>query len=398
MRAAWLIALAIVALAPRPAAADRAKAEAYFRAGAQAFDAQRFGAAAEDFEAAYHELALPQIAFSAAQAHRRQYYVDGKVEHVQRAIALYRIYLDAVKAGGRVADAADGLAEMKRELEHLPQGAAAPPAPPATRLAISVVVAGQVHASAELEAPASAAVPGAAATLDGKPAELFVPLDVSPGSHVIRVTAPGYQPVTLQRVAVAGASDVVEAPLVPEPAHVAVQVEDGARIAFDGRLAGDAPLAPQELAAGTHVVAITRRGRIPVVRDLTLARGETRVLDVHLAPTAKRRALPYLVGTAGGLAIASGIAAGFAVSADHALAAIEHERETQGITSAQLDQYNHDASRRDVLRDLAWAAGGAAVATGAVAALLYELDVPPQRTIVPAVGPHGVGVTFGGSF
>jgi hypothetical protein len=92
---------------------DRAAAERYFRAGAKAFAAQNFGAAATDFDEAYKALPLPEIAFSAAQAYRRLYRIDPKPEYVKRAVELYRVYLDKVKTGGRVADAADNLADME---------------------------------------------------------------------------------------------------------------------------------------------------------------------------------------------------------------------------------------------------------------------------------------------
>ena len=102
----------IIALVAATAHADRDKAEKYFSAGAAAYKQQSFAAAAEQFELAYKELALPEIAFSAAQAYRRQYFVDPKPEYVKRAVELYRIYLDQVKSGGRVGDASDGVAEM----------------------------------------------------------------------------------------------------------------------------------------------------------------------------------------------------------------------------------------------------------------------------------------------
>ena len=59
---AWLVLLALAGLAPS-AYADKAKAEQYFHAGAEAFKKQSFEAASEQFELAYKELALPEIAF-----------------------------------------------------------------------------------------------------------------------------------------------------------------------------------------------------------------------------------------------------------------------------------------------------------------------------------------------
>jgi tetratricopeptide (TPR) repeat protein len=113
-----LAIVAVLALAST-AAAERKVAERYFRAGAKAYAAQNFVAAAANFDEAYKSEAMPEIAFSAAQAYRRLYRIEPKAQHVVRAIELYRDYLAKVKTGGRVGDAADNLAEMERELDKL---------------------------------------------------------------------------------------------------------------------------------------------------------------------------------------------------------------------------------------------------------------------------------------
>jgi tetratricopeptide (TPR) repeat protein len=114
----WLITILLVA---GVAHADdkRAEAERYFKAGAKAYAAQSFAAAAADFDEAYKALPMPEIAFSAAQAYRRLYRVDPKPEYVRRAVELYRVYLEKVKTGGRVGDAADSLGELEREMDRL---------------------------------------------------------------------------------------------------------------------------------------------------------------------------------------------------------------------------------------------------------------------------------------
>ena len=118
MRMIIRIALVLV-IATGAALADEVKAKQFFAAGAKAYAAQDFKNAAVYFEDAYAALPMPEIAFSAAQAHRRQYRVDDDPDHVHRAIELYRAYLAKVKTGGRVGDAADNLAEMERERERL---------------------------------------------------------------------------------------------------------------------------------------------------------------------------------------------------------------------------------------------------------------------------------------
>ena len=77
------IAIALVLGSVGLAAADnRVDAERYFRNGEKAYRAQNFEGAAANFEEAYKALAIPEIAFSAAQAYRRQYRVDGKAANV----------------------------------------------------------------------------------------------------------------------------------------------------------------------------------------------------------------------------------------------------------------------------------------------------------------------------
>ena len=403
MRALVVVALVVAAA---PAHADKAKAEMYFRAGAEAFKQQRYDAAADSFELAFKEDPLPEIAFSAAQSYRRQYFIDQKPERVQRAVELYRVYLDKVKSGGRVGDAADALAEMKRELDRLSaQGAKFTAiAHGGTRLAVSVTVAGEAHqAMTELSALPATDSTDAKATLDGKPVELYVPTDVSPGEHAIAVTAPGYFPAAVKRVAIEGTTDVVEFELQPQPAVLAIRAEDGADVAIDGKPVGTTPLAAQQLPAGRHLVAITRRGREGELREVQLARAEHETLDVSLAKTGRRRAVPWLAGGAGVLALASTATALAALSADGDLSKLQDERLETGLTAAQYGDLQHDISRRDGYRDAAWVLGGAAIATGAVAAMIYWFDTPrpterAPHVVVPIVIQGGTGAALIGRF
>ena len=385
------LVLALVCIAA-PARADRAKAEQYFQAGAEAFKQQNFAAAAENFEHAYKELALPQIAFSAAQAYRRQFFIDRKPQYVQRAVELYEIYLAAVKTGGRVADAADGLAEMKRELEALDTRQKHEEVHEVkTRIAISIAATGEQRPElGEIAAVSATDSVKATATLDGKPIDLYAPTDVTPGEHTVVVDAAGYFPVTIQRRAVEGASDVWVAELKPRPAQLSVVTEDGATVAIDGKLAGSVPLATQPVPAGKHVITVTRRGREAEQRDVVLSRGESKKLEVALVRTTKRRSVPWLIGGAGALALGAVVFTPLAISEDHDMSSLESKRMRVGLSTSELQQYRDDASRRDTFRDLAFGLGGAAIAVGATAAALYYFDVP--------VAPTGTGVAVVGTF
>ena len=394
-----LVVLLLVILTGRIAHADKAKAQQYFRAGAEAYKKQSFAAAADNFELAYKELALPEIAFSAAQAYRREYYIAPKPELVKRAVELYRAYLDAVKTGGRVGDAADALAEMQRELDRLTANGAKIEIVQrtTTRIAISAVIRGEKQADlTELSAPPSATLSAATATLDGKPVDLFTPLEVAPGDHTVEIAAPGYIGQKLTRHVVEGSTELVEATLEPKPAKLAIRTDEGAHIAIDGKPAD----ATTQLAAGHHVVVVTARGRQPVLRELDLARGQDSTVDVDLARTAKRRAVPWVLGGAGVLAAGTVAATLVARSHDDEMQKLEAKRETVGITADELDRYHHEVSKRDAWRDGAYVLGGAAVAAGVVAAALYWFDTPhvDERMVVPTASATGAGVSLVGRF
>jgi hypothetical protein len=193
---------------------------------------------------------------------------------------------------------------------------------------------------------------------------------------------------------------VVEATLRPQPARVTIHTSNGAQVAIDGRPVGDTPLPPQELPAGKHVVTITARGREPLVRELEVARGDTRTLDAHLRMTGRRRAVPFLLYASAGLVVGTGVAITFAEIANSRMESLERERLTTGLTLSQYNSYRGDVQQRDDARDVAWAVGGAAVATAAVAAALYWFDVPrpTERTLVVPTAAGAPGVTVLGRF
>jgi hypothetical protein len=123
---------------------------------------------------------------------------------------------------------------------------------------------------------------------------------------------------------------------------------------------------------------------------------------VPLRSTGKRHAVPWLLGGAGALAIASTATAVVALSADSDMSKLQDERLKTGITAAQYQTLEHDISRRDDYRDAAWTLGGAAVATAAVAAMVFWFDTPQPHEravqIVPALTPGGGGAALLGRF
>jgi len=397
-RAAVVVVLAVVAAAPAAradvSAEHRAAAERYFHAGEQAYKAQDFQAAAEDFDHAFDELPLPEIAFSAAQAYRRQFRVDPKVEYVKRAVELYRVYLDNVKTGGRVADAADALGDMQRELDKLIRAGAKVSAALAaehTQLGISVVVAGSLGAMHEVEEGGAHAALAITVTLDGQRVQPYMPLNVAPGPHKIHVEAAGYQAVDRDERIVQGTSSMIEIQLVAKPARVIVRTEAAATVDIDGRPAGSAPIAPVSLPAGKHVLTILHRGRIPVARELALGNGQELVVDEPLAATRQRRAVPYVVGAGAVLGVlALGAAAGD-LYYQHQAISLRDTIARGNASESDRDDYDHARTRSGELGTATeWLAGGALAAL-AIGAGLYWFDtaLPDSVRVAPVVAPGG---------
>jgi hypothetical protein len=380
-------------------AGDRGAAEKYFRAGEQAFQAQNFEAAAKDFEAAYVELPIPEIAFSAAQAYRRQYRIDPKPIYVQRGLALFQAYVKAVKTGGRVADAADAINDLERELDRLIRaGAKVSPEVAAehTQLGISVLLDRASTGVHEVDDPVRRAHAKIAVMLDGKAVEPFAPINVVPGPHAIHVEVAGYKPVDRNESIIQGTSSMIEIPLEPLPAQVTVSTEPAAHISIDGRSAGVAPVAPIALAAGHHLVTITRRGRIAVEREVSLANGQRLDLHAPLVPTAQRRAVRWVGLSAATLAAIAVGTGGLALYYDREAVGLRGHLQTGNASAADLADYATDRTRRDDLRGPALLFATGAVVAGLVTAGLYYFDTPIAEgvTITPVVGGGVISARF----
>ena len=375
---------------------DRAAAERYFRAGAKAFAAQNFGAAATDFDEAYKQLPLPEIAFSAAQAYRRLYRIDPKPEYVKRAVDLYRTYLDKVKTGGRVADAADNLADMQHELDKLTHEGAkfATNDVAHTRLGVSVTTGGDASAMTEIGDATGTQTRGLHATIDGQPVEPFALVDVDAKEHTLAATADGYLPAEKKVMAVSGQSQLIELELKPKPAIVDVHTDDGADITVDGR-AGSPRL---ELAAGKHVLEVTARGREPFAREITVTRGQQLAVDAPLEKTARRKAVPYVLGGAGVLALLTGVAALSAESHDGDASKLRDQIRAGNAPPSTADKYDAAVKARDNDVTATWVLGGAAVAAATTGVLLYWLDKPAAEHLTIAPTTSGGAVTFSGRF
>lgn len=389
-----LLAAALAAATAAPAAADdRADAERYFRTGERLLAAGELAAAATAFDDAYEILPLPEIAFSAAQSYRLAYVKDRDPAQLRRAIELYRIYLGAVKRGGRVKDATGALAELEPQLARAAASgptivAAAPPR--ATGLMITSEVS-----------------PATGTIADQPPVTGELPLvhEVRAGRHTITVVAPGYRDKTITAIAVEGELVPVEVDLEPLPASLTVTAARGARVRVDGRTVGDAPLPAIAVPAGRHVVTVSQRGRRPLAREVTVGRGEAVTVAARLRPTAQRRASRWVLIGSGAVLAGAGLAGLGALAADRDAAAIDARRRTVGISEDELARYQDRVGDRDDRRTAMWALGGVAVAAGVTGGLMYLLDHDEAEapatigpTLVPAVGQDGFGLVARGRF
>lgn len=391
--------LVLVCLLCGLAIADEKAAKQYFEAGAKAYAAQNFAAAAANFDEAYKELPMPEIAFSAAQAYRRLYRVDADPKHVRRAVELYQAYLAKVKIGGRVGDASDNLGEMQRELDKL--GGAGrikvEPAAERTRIGVNVAKADQTAPDAsalrEIGEGTGGALLGVTTKLDGTQVEPFALLDVPPGDHVISVSADGYFPIEKTQRAVQGATALVEVTLVPKPARVKIATESGAKISVDGRPSGSTML---ELATGKHVITVLRRGRVAFGRELTVTRGQELTIPVRLEKTGRRRAAPWVLGGAGVVTVMATITGIAAVVADGKAIDARDQIAGGNASPALADDYDRQVRRRDDLKTSAIVLGAGALVAGAVGLGLYLFDSPTSEglRVTPVAGPSGAGVTL----
>ncbi len=365
-RAPWLLVL-VLALAPRAARADDlADAKNYFKAGASAYTAGDYLAAIQALEAAYRLTPLPAIAFSLAQAERRQYFVSREPAHLLRAIELYQTYLKEVPTGGRRADATDALAQ----LEPLALGVAAgstsePGASSAPRVAKTRLM---VTSDAQ----------GAHIALDGaapKPAPLIA--EVEAGQHAVRVTAKGFFTSERQIVAVAGELVPLEVELREQPAVLILQPSVEADLYVDGLYFARVRKGSRvELPSGSHDLAFARHGRKIESQVVTLERGESRQMPVQLSWTSERVAAVSLflvsgVTLAGGVGFTA-LAAKGEYDADQILA----RQENQALTPAELEEYEQAREIRDRSRAAAIGSYAASAATLVLGAFFYVLDEP----------------------
>jgi hypothetical protein len=337
------------------------RAKASWRAGAVAYTAGEYAPAIQAFEAAYALTPLSQIAFSLAQAHRRQYFVARERSNLERAVSLFRKYVQEVPQGGRSADALDALSQLEPLLAVQPsveQPAAVEARP--TRLMIS------------------AEAPGARVSLDGAAAVASPAIqEVTPGTHRVRVEAAGFEPSERVVTALPGELILSELALRELPASLVVPSSSDAELYVDGRFVGHGGArATFALASGEHTLTVTRPGHRIAQRTLMLQRGETLPVELPLEVTFQRKVSRGLFATSGVGVIAGAVFGGLALHHQSEARDFLHRQEEGDLAPDRAEDYDSDVRRRNRLR----LASGVSFATAAVilvaALMTHQLDRP----------------------
>ncbi|MBS2013453.1 MAG: hypothetical protein JST00_11225 [Deltaproteobacteria bacterium] len=377
-----LLATASPALAKDPTPDEIDRARTFFNAGAQAYAAARYGDAARSFLQAYELAPRPQLAFSLAQAERKEFYASNDASYLRRAIQHYKEYLDQTPSGGRRSEATEAKADLEARLARLdPKDAAAVVTPaPAEKKKARVTV--------------YSPTPGARASLDGGPPQVLPYFgDLPPGRHKIRVFADGYfdeeRDVSGDQVG----DQPLDLPLKDRPAQLSVVLNRTADVYVDGRIVATTPLArPIEVPPGPHVISISALGKRRFTQEVTLERGKPFKLEPAMETSGQRVAAWSLV-TVGAASMVTGAAFGIVALGQESRANdVLDARSTGNISGDRLDAYNTSVERRD---DFKYAAaglwfGGAAVIVGGV--LLWFIDKPavqvvPPRSVEPTPPP-----------
>jgi tetratricopeptide (TPR) repeat protein len=368
-----LVALALATPVAAQQSSDMERAKASFRAGANAYAAGDYLAAIQALETAYELSPLPAIAFSLAQAERKQFFAKEERAHLERAVALFRRYLEQEPRGARRDDARLAIAQLEPLL-----GSARPvqvsPLPPQRPTRLMIV----------------SEVPGAVISLDEQPAAAS-PLirEVAPGKHRARVHAAGYVDVEREVTAVAGELLLTEVTLAERPSVLYVWAPLGSDVYVDGvYVAAGGERVAVPLAAGNHQLSVLQKGRRTVRRDLQIERGRTHTEQVTLEPTTQRMLSEFLFIGGGGALGASLVLSALAVRSENKAEQFLGDRRQHTVSSAQLVAYEASLVERNRYRTAAVIGVAGSFGMFITGLFLHELDRPsalsaPRRGSAP---------------
>jgi hypothetical protein len=371
----WSLGAAAQTPAPSPDPADVERVKESFRIGAAAYAAGEYLSAIAALDSAYASAPLPAIAFSLAQAERRQYFVDRQPEHLQRSVTLFRRYLEQVPVGGRRADAIEALAQLEPLVLALPApgapAAGAPAAPPAE----------------ELKAPSTrlliiAEAPGAQVWVDGALVSGTLIRDVVPGKHRVTVRAPGFHDAQRDVVAVAGELIPVPMQLAETPGVVEVDAPPASEIFVDGAFARlGANNVVLSLASGTHRISVAQNGYRVSSKWVDVTRGSHQELSFSLEPTAQRMTSNALL-IGGAAMLGAGTLFGvLAVQSEDSAQAFIEKQATENASPGELVRYSSDVQRRNRYRTLSGVSFAASLGMLVTGLFLHELDEPSAEEL-----------------
>jgi tetratricopeptide (TPR) repeat protein len=369
VKARWR-SLAVLALAAQlglsrashAQATELERAKASFRAGANAYAAGDYAAAIQALEAAYELTPLPAIAFSLAQAERKQYGQSKRREHLERALALFRRYLEQEPDGARRGDAELAIKALEPELGGVAPDVAAAAKPQARPTRLMIV----------------SDTPGASISLDGGvPGASPLIREVAPGVHRARVRARGHFEVVREVTAVAGELLLTEVHLREQPTSLYVWAPEDADVYVDGVYMGQGGgTLTVPLEAGRHQLSVAQKGKRLVRREFSLLHGQARTELVTLEPTVQRR-MSELLFIGGGAAVgASLLLSAFAVRSENRAEDFLALTSRRAGSIGELVSYNASIVERNRYRTAAVISAAASVSMFVTGLFLRELDQP----------------------
>jgi tetratricopeptide (TPR) repeat protein len=294
-----LLCLALASLAASPAAAQRRSAEPSgtggalaapsaevqarerFMAGAELFDAERFDAAAAEFERSFELRPVPVVLFNLAQCYRRLFRYDEAIDAFRRYLTLGGE--DVAAARRRLVE--DEIASLEAQIG---------------TIVLDV-------------SPA-----GARVSVDGRPVGTapLSELRLASGSRALRIEADGHVTIEDELVVVGREHRRVELRLAELDTAATLRLEvtpAEATMLVDGLAVGSATTS-RRVPSGGHVVEARLDGYRPYLASVELA--ERQELDLHLQLEPERArdvTEEWWFWTTVGLVVAGGVVAGVVI-------------------------------------------------------------------------------------
>lgn len=404
-------ALVLLALlcASRGAAAQPADGPDLVRARKLHATAQRFyeqgdyAAALDAFEQAYAAAPRANGLFSRAQAHKKLFFASGDRAHRAKAIELYRAFLAAAPKSERTKEATAAIEAL---------GPA--DASPAEQVAPTPLAVSKPKTTLAIDSLAD----GARVSVDGGPGvRAPASVEVTPGRHVVRVTAPGYEPREVTVLALPNQATPETVQLVERNGTIELVAPDmDLFVHIDGVPMGSAR--SFSVKPGSHYFSITGTGIQSGGTPVRVARGRLTKVSFEPAATPQRYAAITLLAAGGAAILAGGVTLGLALDRDARAARIDDARSNGSITQGRFDDYRALHAERDAFRTAGIATAVAGGTIGVLGLTLFFVDSPgpidarpdserqrleppaPQRELVlgPLGGPASAGAAVRATF